>query len=156
MSSGQITEGIARSKTISGRTNVIHTNKYTLIDDCYNAAPQSVESGIDLLVKSDAKRTVCVLGDMGELGSDAPRMHRMVGEHAAKCKVGLLVAIGELSYNTYEGAQRLGGNAVYFKTKEEFLEKKGELLCEGDAILIKASHAMKFDNIVENLAEYFK
>lgn len=156
MPSGLIIEGIAEARTISGRTNVIHTDKYTLIDDCYNAAPQSVESGIDVLVKSDAKRTVCVLGDMGELGEDAPRMHRAVGEHAAKCKVGLLVAIGELSYNTYEGAQKLGGNAVYFKTKEEFLEKADEILCKGDAILIKASHAMNFNIIVENLAGFFK
>lgn len=148
----QIEEGIANAKSISGRVNVIKTQKYTLIDDCYNAAPQSMMSGIDLLVKSDGyPRTVCIFGDMGELGEEEEYLHRSVGEYAAKSKVTLTVAIGNLSKNIYSGAVESGGNAVWFETKEEFLEKAEELLNEGDAILIKASHFMNFPLIVESL-----
>ncbi len=149
----QIEDGILGAKTISGRTNVIHTDKYTIIDDCYNAAPQSVESGIEVLAKCDDSRTVCILGDMGELGIEAPIMHRTVGEHAAKCKVGLLIAIGPLSLNTFTGCKNAGGTAMYFTTKEDFLEKADTILKEKDVILVKASHFMQFNKIVEALAQ---
>ncbi len=149
----QIEEGISQAKSISGRVNVIKTEKYTLIDDCYNAAPQSMMSGIDLLVKSDGyPRNVAVFGDMGELGTEEKYLHRSVGEYAAKSKVHLLVAIGELSKNIYAGSVDMGGNALWFATKEEFLEKADEILKDGDAILIKASHFMDFPKIVEALS----
>ena len=148
----QIVEGISKAKSISGRVNVIKTEKYTLIDDCYNAAPQSMMSGIDLLVKSDGyPRSVAIFGDMGELGADEKYLHKSVGEYAAKSKVGLLIAIGELSREIYSGAIEKGGNALWFSTKEEFLEKAQEILREKDAILIKASHFMDFPKIVDAL-----
>ncbi len=148
----QIVDGIADAKPVSGRVNVIKTSRYTLIDDCYNAAPQSMMSGIDLLIKSDGyPRSVAIFGDMGELGPDEEYLHRSVGEYAAKSKVGLLIAIGKLSKNIYCGSSESGGRALWFETKEEFLEKADEILKEGDAILIKASHFMDFTKIVEAL-----
>lgn len=148
----QIEEGIAKAKTISGRTNVIKTDEYTLIDDCYNAAPPSMMSGIDLLVKSDGyPRSVAIFGDMGELGAEEKYLHKSVGEYAAKSKVDLLIAIGTLSKEIFAGAVEKGGNAIWFETKEEFLEKKDSILKKGDAILIKASHFMDFNKIVEAL-----
>lgn len=150
----QIVEGILGAKSISGRVNVIKTEKYTLIDDCYNAAPQSMMSGIDLLVKCDAAtRSVCIFGDMGELGEDEAFLHQSVGEYAAKSKVGLLIAIGSLSKNIYQGIIQNGGSAVWFETKEEFLKKAPELLNDGDVILIKASHFMDFGKIVDALRD---
>ncbi|MBQ8808477.1 MAG: UDP-N-acetylmuramoyl-tripeptide--D-alanyl-D-alanine ligase [Clostridia bacterium] len=148
----QIVDGLSSAKALSGRTNVIHTEKYTLIDDCYNAAPQSMISGIDLLIKSDDhERSVCVFGDMGELGEDEKYLHKSVGEYAAKSKVGLLIAIGPLSKEIFRGALENGGNAMWFETKEEFLKEKQNILKDGDAILIKASHFMDFSKIVEEL-----
>lgn len=152
LTGSQIISGIAKAKALSGRVNVIRTENYTLIDDCYNAAPQSMKSGVDLLVKSDGyPRSVCIFGDMGELGEGEALFHKEVGEYVAKSKVGLLVAIGPLSKNTYNGAKINGGNAIWFETKEEFLEKSGEILKKGDAVLIKASHFMQFEKIVEKL-----
>lgn len=154
LTGSQITEGVSKAKSLSGRVNVIRTPKYTLIDDCYNAAPQSMKSGIDLLVKSDDyPRSVCIFGDMGELGEDEEHFHEEVGEYAAKSKVGLLVAIGPLSKHTYNGAKKRGGNAIWFETKEEFLKKASEILRGGDAVLIKASHFMDFNKIVSSLQE---
>ena len=151
----QIADGIASSRTISGRTNVIHTEKLTLIDDCYNAAPQSMMSGIDLLVKSNAVRTVCVFGDMKELGSNETEFHKNVGEYASKSKVGLLIAIGELSKNIYCEAVSSGQTAMWFETKEDFLKEAKNILCNGDAVLIKASHSMDFAKIVKELETNF-
>ncbi|MBR1969715.1 MAG: UDP-N-acetylmuramoyl-tripeptide--D-alanyl-D-alanine ligase [Clostridia bacterium] len=145
----QLVEGIASAKAISGRVNVIKTDKYTVIDDCYNAAPSSVESGIDILTKCEGKRKVCILGDMFELGSEGPMLHKHVGEHAAKCRIGLLIAIGELSKNTYNGMVQNGGKALYYATKEEFLKDKENVIEDGDVVLIKASHGMEFGKIVE-------
>ena len=148
----QIEEGISKARSIDGRTNVIKTPFYTLIDDCYNAAPQSMMSGIDLLAKSDGyPRNVAIFGDMGELGADEKYLHRAVGEYVAKNKIDLLVAIGTLSKEIYAGAVEKGGNAIWFETKEEFLEKADDILCKGDAILIKASHFMDFAKIVNAL-----
>lgn len=150
----QIEDGIAGAKSISGRVNVIRTSRYTLIDDCYNAAPQSMMSGIDLLVQSDGyPRSVAIFGDMGELGEDEAYLHRSVGEYAAKSKVGLLIAIGQLSKEIFSGSVQNGGSAMWFQTKEEFLSKAGEILKEGDAVLIKASHFMNFTAIVEALKD---
>lgn len=152
LTADQLAEGISKAKTLSGRVNVIRTDRYTLIDDCYNAAPQSMMSGIDLLVKSDDNhRTVCVFGDMGELGEDEEYLHKTVGEYAAKNKVGLLIAIGKLSKNIYDGASCAGQKSLWFETKEEFLQKADEILENGDVILIKASHFMNFTKIVEAL-----
>lgn len=150
----QLVEGISAAKPVSGRVNVIKTEKYTLIDDCYNAAPQSMMSGIDLLVKSDdIARTVCIFGDMKELGEEEEFLHRSVGEYAAKSKVGLLIAIGKLSENTYCGVKENGGEALWFEDKQEFLSIASEILKKGDAVLIKASHSMNFDEIVNKLKE---
>jgi len=145
----QIAEGIMNAKTISGRTNIIRTDKYTVIDDSYNAAPQSVKSGIDILVRSESGRTVCILGDMLELGEDAPLLHYEVGQYAAKCKVGLVVAIGDMAKNIYCGALENGGNVLYYETKEKFFNDAGSILRENDVCLVKASHSMGFSEIVE-------
>ena len=149
----QIEDGIRNARSIKGRVNVIRTAQYTLIDDCYNAAPQSMKSGIDLLVKSEGSlRSVCVFGDMFELGEDEELFHKEVGEYAAKSKVGLIIAIGKLSKNIYDGAIQQGDKAVWFETKEDFLKNADSLLKSGDAVLIKASHSMDFPKIVEALS----
>ena len=151
LTSPQIAEGILNAKTISGRNNILKTDKYTVIDDSYNAAPQSVMSGIDTLIKSEEARTVCILGDMAELGSDAQALHYDVGQYAAKCKVGVVVAIGQLAKNIYSGAMENGGNAIYYETKEAFLKDAENILKKNDVILVKASHFMDFAKIVEEL-----
>ena len=151
LTSPQIAEGISNAKTISGRNNVVKTDKYTVIDDSYNAAPQSVKSGIDTLIKSEDARTVCVLGDMAELGADAQVLHYDVGQYAAKCKVGVIIAIGQLAKNIYIGAMENGGNAIYYETKEEFLAESEKILKKNDVVLVKASHFMDFAKIVEEL-----
>ena len=148
----EIKAGIENAQTISGRNNIIHTEKYTIMDDCYNANPVSMKASLDVL-STALGRKVAILGDMGELGCDEAALHYTVGEHAAQKQIDLLLCVGTLSKEIVNGAKAIKPemNAEVFATKEELLEKLPELLANGDSILIKASHFMQFEKIVNTL-----
>ena len=148
----EIKTGIESAQTISGRNNIIHTEKYTIMDDCYNANPVSMKASLDVL-STALGRKVAILGDMGELGADELALHYTVGEHAAKKQIDLLLCVGTLSEEIVKGAKAVNPemNAEVFATKEELFEKLPELLVDGDSILIKASHFMQFEKIVNKL-----
>ena len=148
----EIKKGIESAQTISGRNNIIHTEKYTIMDDCYNANPVSMKASLDVL-STALGRKVAILGDMGELGSDEAILHHTVGEHAANKQIDLLLCVGTLSEEIVKGAKAVNSNmnAYLFATKEDLLEKLPELLHDGDSILIKASHFMQFEKIVNTL-----
>lgn len=150
----QIQEGLKKVATIAGRNNLIPTEKYTLIDDCYNANPVSMKAGIDLLCMADTA-TVAVLGDMFELGENSDAMHREVGVYAAEKKVDRLICVGANSLHMYNGAKEAGATQVmYFETLEalkDALQEDAALLPKGSTVLIKASHGMHFSELVELL-----
>lgn len=148
----EIKTGIEKAETISGRNHLIHTENYTIMDDCYNANPMSMKASLDVLATA-LGRKVAILGDMGELGANKRALHYTVGEHAAKKNIDLLLCVGTLSEEIAKGAKAKNPsmNACVFTTKEELLEKLPELLLKGDSILIKASHFMQFEKIVKAL-----
>ena len=148
----EIKTGIEKAETISGRNHLIHTENYTIMDDCYNANPMSMKASLDVLATA-LGRKVAILGDMGELGANERALHYTVGEHAAKKNIDLLLCVGTLSEEIAKGAKAKNPsmNACVFTTKEELLEKLPELLLKGDSILIKASHFMQFEKIVKAL-----
>ena len=148
----EIKDGIESAQTISGRNNIIHTENYTIMDDCYNANPVSMKASLDVLATA-LGRKVAILGDMGELGADEASLHYTVGEHAAKKQIDLLLCVGTLSEEIVKGAKSVNPemNAHLFASKEEILAKLPELLADGDSILIKASHFMQFEKIVAAL-----
>ncbi len=148
----EIKTGIEKAETISGRNHLIHTENYTIMDDCYNANPMSMKASLDVLATA-LGRKVAILGDMGELGANERALHYTVGEHAAKKNIDLLLCVGTLSEEIVKGAKAKNSsmNACVFTTKEELLEKLPELLVKGDSILIKASHFMQFEKIVKAL-----
>ena len=150
----EIKTGIERAETISGRNHIIHTDKYTVMDDCYNANPVSMKASIDVL-STALGRKVAILGDMGELGTDERSLHYTVGEHAAEKNIDLLLCVGTLSREIANGAKakKPDINALTFQTKDELLEKLPELLINGDSILVKASHFMQFEKIVNALED---
>ena len=152
LSGQQIAEGIGDVKPMNGRSNLIRTSWGMLIDDCYNANPASMESALDLMALSDGRK-VAILGDMFELGEDAPKMHREVGEYTAKADPAVVVCIGELSENMAEGARSVLGDdrVIYYKTLDDFLNNMDGLLREGDTCLVKASHGMNFARIIEKI-----
>ncbi|MCR5626555.1 MAG: UDP-N-acetylmuramoyl-tripeptide--D-alanyl-D-alanine ligase, partial [Lachnospiraceae bacterium] len=152
LSEDEIRQGLRENKGMAGRSNIINTGKFTIIDDCYNANPASTEAALDLLKLADTRK-VAILGDMYELGEGERQMHAEVGEYAVKTGVDMLISIGEISVAMKEGAEKAGGSTEihYFKDIESFFEKKDELLKENDSILVKASHGMDFARIVEEL-----
>lgn len=148
----EIKSGIENAQTISGRNHIIHTEKYTIMDDCYNANPVSMKASLDVL-SSALGRKVAILGDMGELGADEAALHYTVGEYAAKKQIDLLLCVGILSEEIVKGAKAVNPqiDAKVFSTKEALLAKLPELLADKDSILIKASHFMQFEKIVTAL-----
>ena len=154
MTDRQIARGIEANVPIRGRSNLIETGKYTVIDDCYNANPASVKASLDVLSCADT-RTVAVLGDMFELGEHSGKMHYDTGVHAAQTGIDVLVCIGSLSADTARGAQEAAREkgqtikVVHYTSKEEFFEQADSLLKENDTILVKASHGMEFSKIVD-------
>lgn len=149
-----IKEGIEAVKATKGRSNVIKTQKYVLIDDCYNANPVSMKAAINMLSCAEG-RTVAILGDMFELGDNRLELHREVGEYASKAGIDVIICVGEMSKYMRDGAlcevSCEGKGIYYFETKEKLLQKLDSILMEGDTILVKASNGMKFAEVIEKL-----
>lgn len=151
----KIKEGIESVSGVAGRSNIIKLDKYTVIDDCYNASKISMKAAIDLL-KTMQGRKVAILGDMFELGEKSEEIHKEVGRYAVENGIEAIYIVGDNSKAMYDEAM---ANLMcemqeicYFATKEELIERLPKLLCEGDSILIKASHGMKFDALVKYIS----
>jgi UDP-N-acetylmuramoyl-tripeptide--D-alanyl-D-alanine ligase len=94
---------------------------------------------------------VAVLGDMGELGDLTDQAHYNMGALASMLGIDVVVAIGEKARKIADGAAQSGGEVVHFATGEEAVSTLKEQLCPGTAMLVKASHAMRFDRLVDQL-----
>ncbi len=150
----QIAAGVAAFKPVSGHSSIIETEHFTIMDDCYNANPVSTKAGLDVLAQAE-ERKVAILGDMFELGEDEEKLHYEVGEHAVKNGIDCIVCAGGLAKEYYNGAKAAGKtkDLYYFETRDEAIEKLKDIVKENDAILVKASHGMKFEKIVEVLKQ---
>ncbi len=149
----EIEKGIRSVEAVSGRSHLIRTSEYTIIDDCYNANPVSMKAAIDLLGEA-ITRKVAILGDMFELGENEKALHRSVGEYAAERNVDALICVGALSEEMYQGAAECENKKDamelhHFATLEDCKNEVAGLLKQGDAVLIKASHGMHFTELVE-------
>ena len=156
MELSEIQKGIESLQSLSGRFHIIENEKYTIVDDCYNANPMSMKASLDIL-KDAMGRKVAILGDMGELGENEKELHREVGTFAGNCGIDLLICVGTLAKEIAEAAKESSIQAekqleaVSFDTLEELLMHLGEQVKQGDTILVKASHFMNFGKIVEAL-----
>lgn len=152
----EIKRGIESLQPVSGRFHLIDTEKYTIVDDCYNANPMSMKASLGVL-KDALGRKTAILGDMGELGKDEAALHEEVGTFAGECGIDLLICVGELCGYMAKAAGKAAESAgkqlqvVYLKTLEELMENLPHLVHEGDTILVKASHFMHFEKIVDAL-----
>ena len=145
----EIVKGVASFETVGRRAAVCDTGFITLIDDSYNANPDSVKCGIDSLVKMPG-RHVCILGDMLELGEGSGEMHFDVGRYAGEKGAELVLTSGPLSRETCRGA---GERGLHFDTREELIAALPGLIQKGDRVLVKASLGSRFDQISEALKE---
>lgn len=150
-----ICEGIEKVQPVGGRSHIMRTGKYVVIDDCYNANPVSTKAALELLQSAEGRK-VAILGDMFELGAREKELHGEVGKYAVEKEIDILLCVGNLSKYMYEEAMRDWDGVIdvrYFEGKEELPELLPDILTEGDTILVKASHGMHFEEIVEWLAK---
>jgi len=144
----EIAAGIADFQNVGRRGELIKTDYLTLIDDSYNANPDSVRCGIDSLMQIPAERHLCMLGDMLELGGESGDLHREVGLYAARRGVDLVVTSGALSLETSRGA---GEKGMHFESRDALIAALPTLVRRGDCILVKASKGSHFETVAAAL-----
>ena len=149
----QIQTGISDYVPTSGRMHVIETGNITILNDAYNANPTSMVASISVAAKA-AKRSVCILGDMFELGQKEIEYHMNIGHYAAEQGIDLILCVGQLAHYIYEGALEKGGTAKYYPDKESLLQALPSLIASEDTVLVKASHGMHLETVVQWLADH--
>jgi UDP-N-acetylmuramoyl-tripeptide--D-alanyl-D-alanine ligase len=120
-----------------------------LLNDCWNANPVSMVAALEHLRRlGEGRRTVAVLGDMAELGDEAPRYHREVGQAVRDAGVEALVAVGPLARGYLDDGP---ADAVWVESVPEAVDALPGLLRDGDAVLVKGSRAMAMERVAESL-----
>lgn len=150
--SEQIAEAISDFKLTAMRMTIEHYGGITLINDCYNASPDSIKASLEVLAKSEGRR-VAVLGDVLELGEYAKEAHLNIGRMCAG-KVDLLICAGENAKYIAEGAEAAGVKTVeYYSTTEQAAAAAKAMVTDGDTVLVKASRGMKFEQVCNAIGE---
>ena len=146
-------EGLRAYSPVKGRMTVVVAGGLTILDDTYNANPESMASALRTLGAARGRK-VAVLGDMLELGEASESEHASIGALAAGVGVDVLVAIGALSARTAEGARSAGLRAVFdFRDKKTALASLRAIVAEGDTVLVKGSRGVALEDVVEGLKE---
>ena len=137
--------GVAMRQQITKRDGI------TYIDDSYNASPDSMKAGLEVLGRMSAHYRVAVLADMLELGENTREYHRQVGEYAGRSKVDELILYGELARYIGMGAEQYVKKLVYFDTLDEIGEYLRRSLKPDTAVLFKGSRGMKLNLVVDDI-----
>ena len=123
----------------------------TIIDDSYNASPDSMKAAIDVLDSYPTEgRRIAVLADMKELGPDSVRFHKEVGTFASEKKINLMYTVGELAAEILNAC---GCKGTSFADNEQLISKLQPELRPGDLILFKGSNSMKLNEVIAKLQE---
>ena len=145
----EICAGIAAYVPVGGRAGIVQTGMLTVVNDCYNANPDSTAAALRSLSRTQGARKIAVLGDMGELGEDGALLHRETGRIAAEAKIDALFTCGRLAREIAAGAREAGlGEVHHFDALPELLAALPGQFQPGDCVLVKASHAMAFENVI--------
>jgi UDP-N-acetylmuramoyl-tripeptide--D-alanyl-D-alanine ligase len=146
----QVAQGLIAFEPVKGRSRalVLHTagGDITLVDDTYNANPDSVRAAIDVLAELPAPRLL-VLGDMGEVGNQGPEFHAEVGAYAAERGLDALYTVGDLCQH----AAQAFGAARHFDDMAHLLAMTTAQVGEFQSVVVKGSRFMKMERVVEAL-----
>ncbi len=160
MSDEKIRLGLASFEGAEKRQNIYGVGEITVIDDCYNASPESMKAAIDVLVSLAAKEDgvpAALLGDMLELGEYSRLMHDQLGRYAAQEKVQKLFCFGEMADVIAEAAITHGIRAenVFVCADRDNPELMADMIYRsieaGDVLLVKASRGVRAERVLENL-----
>jgi len=146
--------GLEAYVPVKGRMCVLHLAGITVLDDTYNANPESMASALKTLSVARGRK-IAVLGDMLELGEASDREHMAIGALAAESGVEALIAIGASSGKMADGAAGAGlERASGFTSKKEALASLRAILREGDTVLVKGSRGVALEEIIEGLRDF--
>ena len=149
-------ERLSSFQGIKMRQQIYSMERYTVIDDSYNANPDSMKAGLHVLAEYPAGgRKVAVLGDMLELGEEKKVFHEEIGRLAAELCVDELCTFGELSKYMGEAAERAEGHtaARHFETREALTDYLRKSLKPGDVVLLKGSRGMQLNLVADALRQ---
>lgn len=163
----EIRAGLSNFKNTGSRQNIFKRGDITVIEDCYNASPESVSAAVDVLAGykdvSDLKKTaagsktIIVLGDMKELGENSKQLHKKTGSYVADKKIDILITYGCDALDIAKGALENGmpeENVISFEniadpvTISAFIK---DIIKSGDIILFKASRAVAFERVINRI-----
>jgi UDP-N-acetylmuramoyl-tripeptide--D-alanyl-D-alanine ligase len=154
LSGKQIKKGLERFISHSKRMEVLHVKGITIINDCYNANPDSMIAAIKTLEQIKTKgRKIAVLGDMSELGNTSKTGHEEMGKVISNSKIDYFLSIGKDMKYAHDIADELMDNAIHFESNNVLIEYLQFLLELGDVILIKGSRSMKMESIIDALSK---
>jgi UDP-N-acetylmuramoyl-tripeptide--D-alanyl-D-alanine ligase len=148
-------KGLMKLEITDKRLSIKGKNGMKIIDDTYNASPDSMRAAIDVLIATKGVRKIAIRADMFELGEDSASFHAEVGRYAAESRVDLLIAVGDQAKHIAEAAGKIlsGDKVRYYKTKELLIRDIGSMISSGDVILLKGSRGMAMDQVVRKIME---
>lgn len=141
---------LSNYQTTGMRQHIVEKGGVTVIEDCYNASPDSMKAAISVLKALPNARKIALLGDMLELGDASEEGHRHTGEWVAEAGINVLIAYGPRSGAMAEAAKAQGVTTVHCQNEQEVLQCLRQFVQPGDALLAKASHAMKLEELLQD------
>lgn len=148
LTKAELLSGIAAYRPVGSRMHLVRCGSgRIIIDDCYNANPQAMAEALHILAQTEHPRRMAVLGDMGELGDLTEQAHRDMGELTRTLGLDTVVAVGPKA----KAIQDANPDTLWFPTVAEALSAIRAAFTAGTAVLVKASHAMHFTDIVKDL-----
>jgi UDP-N-acetylmuramoyl-tripeptide--D-alanyl-D-alanine ligase len=158
ISAATVKKGIETFTPEAGRMNIFHLpNGVHMIDDCYNANPDSMKAALAALSRMTAAgRRIFVAGDMLELGAQAPQFHNEIGALAARTEIDRLYATGEYAAAVVGGAREESMQPAHTITgsREEIIADLKDWLQPGDWVLVKGSRGMAMEKVVDGLKKW--
>ncbi len=155
VSVGEICASLSDFRAVDMRSEILRKNGICVINDCYNANPASVRAALDVLATIEVEgRRIAVLGDMLELGEQAPQLHAEIGRLIASSRVDQLVVLGPLGKHTVAGAIADGFDAdrvLHFEDKAPLGDFMESFTKRGDIVLIKGSRGVELEEIVDRV-----
>lgn len=153
-----IKEGLLTFKNVAMRQQISEINSVTIIDDSYNASPDSMKSAVNVLKSIGGGRKIVVMGDMLELGENSANAHYEIGRYIAIEGINILITIGNESKNASEGAKSVNQSTlvVHCNNNNEAYKYLESTIKENDKILVKGSRGTHTEEIVQKLEEHLK
>ena len=152
----EIKETLENFQAVSQRMEVYSVNGVLIINDAYNANPDSTRAAIDYLdsLSSVKGKKIIAIGDMLELGNFGEREHLLIGKFISEKSIDLIFLFGPLSVKIKDGLlenDSFEGEAYWYETQEEIVDHLAKILAPNDALLVKGSRGIKMENILNNL-----